>query len=117
LCINCNSGLANLLEFVGGCSGHSIEDTSDHIQGKLVVANSIDDSLDANTGFCDIFARKVGKAEILEPLLKIAMGFFVLCYHPIDHATKERDSTTCSLGSLSKSDMTLTLRVFTIENL
>ncbi len=43
--------------------------------------------------FVIFFARKVGMAEILEPLLKIATGFFVLGCHLIDHATKERDST------------------------
>ncbi len=92
--------LANLTDFVGGCSGHSIEDTSDDIQGKLVVANSIDDNLDSKTGRCDVFARKVGKAEILEPLLKIATRFFILGNHSIDHAKKERDSTTTLLRKL-----------------
>ncbi len=46
---HCDLGLANLTELVGGCSGHSIEDMSDDVQGKLVVANSIDDSLDLKT--------------------------------------------------------------------
>jgi hypothetical protein len=98
---HCNLGLANLTEFVGGCSGHSIEDTNDDVQGKLVVANSIDDSLDSKTGLCDIFTRKVGKAEILEPL-EIATRFFNLGYHSIDHATKERDSTTTLLRKFIK---------------
>ncbi len=61
------------------------------------MANSIDDSLDSKTGLCNIFARKVGKAEILEPLLEIAIGFFVLGYYSNDHATKERDSSTTLL--------------------
>jgi hypothetical protein len=99
---HCNLGLANLTEFVGGCSGHSIEDTSDNIRGKLVVAKSIDDSLDSKTGLCDVFASKIGKAEILEPLLKIAMRFFVLDYHLIDHATKERDRITTLLRKFVK---------------
>ncbi len=114
---HCNLGLENLTEFVGGCSGHSIEDTSDNVRGNFVVANSIDDSLDSKTGLCDVFARKVGKADILEPLLKIATGFFVLGHHSIDHATKEREEIAPwhSLGSLSKSGMTLSLRVFSVN--
>ncbi len=99
---HCNLGLANLTEFVGGCSGHSIEDTSDNVLGKFFVANNSDDSLDSKNGLCDVFAKKVGKAEILEPLLKIAMGFFVLGYHSIDHATKERDSAMTLLRKFLK---------------
>ncbi len=75
---HCNLGLTNLTEFISGCSGHSIDDTSDNVQDKLVVANCIDDSLDSKTGLCDIFVRKVGKAEILEPLLKQQDSLFLV---------------------------------------
>ncbi len=97
-----NLGLANLTEFVGGCSGHSIEDTSDDVRGKIVMANSIDDSLGSKTNLCVVFARKVEKAEILEPLLKIATEFVILGYHLFYHATKERDSTTMLLRKFIK---------------
>ncbi len=42
------------------------------------------------------------KSASLEPLLKIAMGFFVLGCHPIDHAMIERDSTTTLLRKFIK---------------
>jgi hypothetical protein len=40
--------------------------------------NGIDDCLDVKTCHRDVLSREVGDDEILDPLLEIVAGFFVL---------------------------------------
>ena len=57
--------LADLVEFSGGCSGHSVKDMSDDVQWKLVMADGVGNSFDAKTGFVDILARKICTSWLL----------------------------------------------------